>query len=133
MAKSTAKAEALLRDLKDRLELRGYAIVESKDGNGWPKLTLNVDEASIRMEAVDMISKDIFGNDNVAFAPHFIDFASRDDMATATVARAEIMTELAKTGIDKVVVKTHATVLATAEAAAGDEIVFDIRWPTKGI
>jgi hypothetical protein len=133
MAKSTAKAESLLRDLKDRLELRGFAIAESKDSEGWPKLTLNTDEASIRMEAVDMVSKDVFGNDNVAFAPHFIDFASRDNMATATVSRAEIMIELAKTGIDKTIVKTHATVLATAEAAVGDAIVADVRWPTKGI
>ena len=133
MAKSTAKAESLLRDLKDRLELRGHAVVESKDAQGWPKLTLNTDEASIRMEAVDAVSKDVFGNDNVAFAPHFIDFASRDDMANATVARAEIMTELVKTGIDKVIVKSHATVLATAEAANGDEVIFDLRWPTKGI
>ncbi len=133
MAKSTAKAESLIRDLKDRLELRGYTVAESKDSEGWPKLTLNTDEASVRMEAVDAVSKDIFGNDNVAFAPHFIDFASRDDASGITVSRAEIMTELAKTGIDKVIIKTHADTLATAEAADGDAIIFDVRWPTKGI
>lgn len=133
MAKSTAKAESLLRDLKDRLELRGYSVAESKDGNGWPKLTLNTNEASIRMEAADAVSKDIFGNSLQAFAPHFMDFASRDDAASIALKRAEIMAEVVKTGIEKVVFKTHATVLATAEAAAGDEIVFDVRWPTKGI
>lgn len=132
MAKSTAKAESLLRDLKDRLELRGYAVAESKDAQGWPKLTLNTDEASIRMEAADAVSKDVFGNDLKAFAPHFIDFASRAD-AVGALEASEIMTEISKTGIEKVVVKTHATVLATAEAAAGDEIIFDVRWPTKGI
>jgi len=132
MAKSTAKSESLLRDLKDRLELRGYSVSESKDANGWPKLNINSDEASIRMESEDAVSKDIFGNDLKAFAPHFIDFASRAD-AIGVLQAAEIMTELAKTGIEKVIVKTHATVLATAEAAAGDEVIYDVRWPTKGI
>ena len=133
MAKSTAQAEAQLRDLKDRLELRGFSVAESKDSNGWPKLTLNTDEASIRMEAADAVSKDVFGNDLKAFTPHYIDFASRDDASNATVKRAEIMTELAKTGIEKVIVKTHADTLATAEAATGDEVRFDVRWPTKGM
>ena len=43
MAKSTAKAEAILRDLKDKLEFRGFVVSESKDAQGWPKLNLNGD------------------------------------------------------------------------------------------
>ena len=132
MAKSTAKAESLARDLKDRLEFRGFTVAESKDSNGWPKLTLNTDEASIRIEAEDAISKDVFGNDLVAFAPHFLDYASRND-AMDTLKNTKIQSELIKMGVNKQIVKTHASVLATAEAAAGDAVEFDIRWPNKGI
>lgn len=130
--KSTAKAEAILRDLKDRLELRGFTVTESKDSEGWPKLTLNTNEASIRVEADDAVSKDVFGNDLKAFAPHRLDFASRDD-AMDTAKATKITIETAKCGVNKTVVKTHATDLATAEAAAGEEITFDTTWPTKGI
>ena len=132
MAKSTAKAEALVRDLKERLERRGFAAAESKDAEGWPKLTLNTNEASIRVEAQDAVSKDIFGNDNVAFAPHALDYASRAD-AIGTLENAKILTEVLKMGVSKMTVKTDATSLATAEAAAGDAIEFDDRWPTKGV
>lgn len=132
MAKSTAKAEALSRDLKDRLEQRGFTVAESKDGNGWPKLTLNTNEASLRIEAADAVSKDVFGNDLKAFAPHSIDFASRDDAMTSLKV-AQILQEVGKMGIDKTIVKTHADTLATAEAAAGTVIVWDQRWPTKGV
>jgi len=132
MAKSIAKADALARGLKERLQFRGYAVSESRDGSGWPKLTLNTDEASLKIVAADAVPKDIFGNDLVAFAPHRCEFASRNDAMT-TLKCAQIMTEVAKCGIEKLNVKTHATVLATAEAAAGDDVRFDLQWPTKGI
>lgn len=130
--KSLAKADALARGLKERLQFRGYTVAESRDANGWPKLTLNTDEASLKIVAADAVSKDVFGNDLVAFAPHRIEFASRDDAMT-TLKAAQIQTEIVKCGIEKQVVKTHATVLATAEAAAGDAINFDLQWPTKGV
>lgn len=130
--KSLAKADALARGLKERLQFRGYTVAESRDANGWPKLTLNTDEASLLIIAADAVSKDVFGNDLVAFAPHRIEFASRDD-AMSTLKAAQIQTEIIKCGIEKQVVKTHATVLATAEAAAGTAIVFDVQWPTKGV
>jgi hypothetical protein len=132
MAKSIAKADALARGLKERLQFRGYAVSESRDANGWPKLTLNTNEASLKIVAADAVSKDVFGNDLVAFAPHRIEFASRDD-AMSTLKSAQIQNEVVKCGIEKMNVKTHATVLATAEAAAGTDIVFDVQWPTKGI
>ncbi len=131
MARSIAKADATMRDLKDRLELRGFSVAESRDGNGWPKLTLDTDEASLRIEAEDAVSKDIFGNDIKAYTPHYIDFASRDD-AMSSLKVSKILQEVGKIGM-KMVVKTHATVLATAEAAAGEEIEFDALWPTKGM
>ena len=133
MAKSTAKAEALARDMKDRLEFRGFTVAESKDAEGFPKLTLNTDESSIQFADTDAVSKDIFGNDNRAFSPHTAKWASRED-AVGLLEATQILTEIEKTGIEKVFVHTHPTVLATAEAAAADgEVIFDIRWPTKGI
>lgn len=132
MAKSTAKSEAMARDLKDRLEFRGFTVAESKDGNGFPKLTLNTDESSILITDTDAVSKDVFGNDLRSFAPHRVEWASRED-AIGLLEGAQILMELNKIGIDKTIVKTHATVLATAEATVGTEVVADVRWPTKGI
>ena len=129
--KSLAKAEAWARDLKEKLEFRGFSIAESKDANGWPKLTLDTDEASLKIVAEDAVSKDVFGSDLVAFTPHKIYFASRDDAMTSLKV-SKIMSEVIKCGINKMIVQTHATVLATAEAAAGDEVVFDFQWPMKG-
>ena len=133
MAKSIAKADALQRDLKERLELRGFSVSESRDAGGWVKLTINSNEASIKIEAEDMVSKDIFGNNNVAFAPHFLDFSSRDDaMTTAKVAT--ILIEVYKMGVSKTNIKTDATSLATAEAAAPSDVLeYDLQWKTKGI
>jgi len=130
--KSTAKAQSLARDLKERLEFRGFTVDSSNDANGWPKLTLNTDEASLLISADDMVSKDVFGNDLVAFAPHTIDFASRDDAMT-TLKSTEVMLEVVKMGINTTVVKTHATSLSSAESATGDELIFDITWPGKGV
>ena len=62
MALSLAKAQAVTRDLKEKLELRGYTVAQSNITNGI-KLLINADEASIRFIAKDAISKDIFGND----------------------------------------------------------------------
>lgn len=129
MAKSTAKAEALMRDLKERLVARGFSAVESKDAEGFPKITLG-SEAEISIVGVDGVSKDVFGNDNYSFAPHKVIFLSAD--ANTKVSVCKILNEVIKMGIDKLVVKTGAD-LAAAEAAAGDEIVFDYRWPTKGV
>jgi len=129
MAKSTAKAESLLRDLKDRLEMRGFSVSESKDAQGWPKLTIGTD-ASIRMESADAVSKDIFGNDLKAFAPHFIELSAIDAMTKQDYSK--VFLEVSKMGADKHIVKSGVN-LAAAEAAAGEEIIFDVRWPTKGI
>ena len=130
--KSLAKADALSRGLKERLQFRGMTVAESRDANGWPKLTLNTDEASLTIIAADAVSQDIFGNALVAFAPHRVDFASRDN-AMSTLKVSQIQQELVKCGIAKMNVKTHATVLATAEAAAGTDVIFDVQWPAKGV
>ena len=130
--KSTAKSIAWARDLKEKLEFRGFSIVESKDAEGFPILTLNTDEASLKIVSYDAISKDVFGNDLTSFSPHSIDFASRDD-AMDSLKVSKILIEVNKLGIEKTIVKTHATVLATAEASVGEALVFDITWPSKGM
>jgi len=132
MAKSTAKAEAVVRDLKDRLAFRGYSSTESKTAEGNPKLTVGSD-ASIEIVQADAVSKDIFGNDLLAFAPHQATLAI--DEAIAYKKLAEVIAELSKVAIDKTLLKTSATDLATAEAiadASADAISWDVRWPTKG-
>ena len=87
---SNAKAEALSRDLQDLLSKRltssgGINTITSgfyTDGNGavWPTLTLSnngtVSEGSqvavIIISNVDAVSKDIFGNQTYAYAPHIL-------------------------------------------------------------
>ena len=130
MAKSTAVSEAQARELKDKLERRGFAVTESRV-NGYPKLTLNTDEASIMIEQEDAVSKDVFGNDLLAFTPHKLTFSSRADAVDA-IKGAKISVEIFKIGM-KTIVKTHATDLAAAEATDGEAIEYSDRWKTKGI
>ena len=127
---STAKAEAWARDLKERLVSRGFTVVQSTSG-GYPKLTLNTDEASILIEQEDAVSKDVFGGSLLAYTPHKLSFASRADASSLTLKVAEIMIEVQKLGI-KIILKSHATVLATAEASAGTVLEADVRWAGKG-
>jgi hypothetical protein len=126
--KSTAKAEQSARSLKDLLVIRGFTVAESKV-SGWPKLTLDTNNISIVFEAVDAVSKDIFGNDLKAFAPHTIT-VSMDTTLSTHLKLSKVLVELSKFG-SKIVLKTSATDLATAEAASGDEISFDVLWPAN--
>lgn len=130
MAKSTAKAESLARDLKDRLKLRDFVVAESKDSEGYPRLVLDTDQASIEIKQADAVSKDILGLDLKAFAPHELTLAMDD--AVTKQEQAKIMLEVIKMGVDKLIVKSGAD-LATAEASAGEEIIQDVRWPSKGV
>ena len=152
--KSTAKAEATFRDLKERLALRvaGSARIDTvradKDANGWPMLVLSdggVETAgnpvvALRMKAADAVSKDIFGNDLAAFAPHEIEVAYELDSTEAEPDRKDlaiVYQEVAKIGA-KIVVKEVADATAVSEAslnatAAALELEADIQWPTKGI
>ena len=129
--KSIAKADAWLRDLNDKLVIEGFSVAQSRISGGWLKLTLNTDIASIWIIAEDAVSTDVFGNALVAFTPHKLYFASRDN-AMSTLIVSKLMREFVKLGL-KMNVKTHATVLATAEAAAGDDIEFDVIWPSMGM
>lgn len=129
MAKSTAVSEAKIRELKDQLQFRGFSVVESKTAEGYAKITLNTDEASITVEQTDAISKDVFGNDLKAFTPHLMTIAVTDAQSAADVSK--IVIEAGKHGM-KVILKEGADI-AASEAAAGEEIQFSTRWKNKGI
>ena len=133
MAKSTAVSEAQARELKEKLERRGFTVSESKV-NGYAKLTLDTNDASIVISQEDQVSKDVFGNDLDAYTPHKLVLSFRTD-GVAQLGMAKIMIEIGKIGM-KILVKEHATVLATAEAiadSAAEVIEFDSRWKGKGI
>ena len=153
MAKSTAKAEALARDLKERLRFRLNAaridtIREAKDANGWPMLFLSdggVETAgnpviALRIKAIDAVSKDVFGNANIAFAPHELELAYELDSSEAEPDRKDIaivLFECTKMGI-KTLIKEIADATAVTESAlnaasAAEALEFDKAWPTKGV
>ena len=146
--KSIAKADATVRELKSSLEIRAKAgqmtmdtVRLYKDAQGWPMLVLSVagNEAAeqpviaIRVKAVDAVSKDIFGNDLVAFAPHTIEIASeagavsRKDLAIADI-------EVGKVGmkvlVKEIVAETAVTETSMNAAAPVAEIDW-LQFPTK--
>ena len=126
---STSVAESKIKGLKERLEQRGRVCVQSVDA-GWPKLTID-SEASIKIDASSVSTKDIIGNADAPYSAHNASLAVKlDTCSQADVA--VIMLELAKIGL-KITYKEHATVLATAEAAAGTVLQFDVTWPSAGI
>ena len=113
---STAKAEAVARDLKQALEKRGFSVAESNLAKG---KKLAVDSGiSIRIEAKDAVSKDVFGNDLDAFTPHECKLAVQEDAASHEDV-AKVMMDLGKIGFG-IKIGSHATALATAETAADD-------------
>jgi hypothetical protein len=126
---STAKSEAVVRDLKEALEKRGFSVEESQLAKG-RKLTIDTDKASIQIEAKDAVSKDVFGNDLDAFTPHEVKFAAID--AATAVEVAKIMMDLGKIGF--ALKLGNGADLAAAEAAAdaAAEERHSSQWPTKG-
>lgn len=152
--KSTAKAQALIRDLSDKLSVRykGSASIntirQANDANGWPMLFLSVggNEAAgqavigLRIIAVNAVSKDVFGNDLISFAPHALEVAyelTAADNAIPTdadILKAEF--EAIKTGV-KIQLKELANGTAVTEAnmnAATPSVeIDDLYWPTKSV
>lgn len=152
--KSTSKAEALLRDVADKLKIRyaGSATIDTvraaKDANGWPMLFLSdggseVEGAAviaIRIKAEDAVSKDVFGNALIAFAPHALELAYELTAANnpiptdADLLKAEF--EAIKTGV-KFQLKEIANGTAVSEAAmdakAVDAELDELYWPTKSV
>ena len=153
--KSTSKAEAMSRDLADKLALRiagaGAGRVDTlrqaKDSDGWPVLFLSKsgNEAAgqpvmaIRIKGVDAVSKDIFGNSITAAAPHIAEVAYELDGTEAEPNRKDIckvLFELVKLGTKlqvKEIADGTAVTVANMDAAAAAEEYDLLYWPTKGV
>lgn len=126
---SKSKSTAVARDLKEVLQKRGFSVVESDTAKG-KKLVID-SCISIRIEAKDAVSKDIFGNAVDAFTPHEVKLAVDNAVATATKV-AKVMMDLAKQGFGLKI--GEAATLAAAETAADSaaEERHNIMFPTKG-
>jgi hypothetical protein len=154
--KNIAKAESLLRTLAEELKIRtagsaaGFVdtVREARDTEGYPFIVLsdNGNEAAaqpvlfIRIKQIDAISKDIFGNDLKAYAPHVCELAyelnTGNQAFVAPLDITKVMFELAKLGV-KLQVKQLANGTAVTAAnvdAASTALELDwLRWPTKGV
>ena len=151
--KNLAKADALMRDLKEKLDLRiaGSASIdgsrEARDSEGFSFLMLSDggNEAAgqpvifIRIKQIDAVSKDIFGNALNAYAPHVCELAYELDGTEAEPSRkdlAKVMWELAKLGVKieiKEIADGTAVSAAAVDAAAAAEELDWLNWPTKGV
>lgn len=151
---STAKAIALSRDLADKLAKRfaGSATIDTVrqafDANGWPMLFLSdngVESAGnpvilIRIKNVDMVSKDIFGNSTVAYAPHVLEFNYE---LTAANNPIPIDGDLWKASFEAIKVGARCLFEENANGTAVSEanlatatVVADLEelyWPTKSV
>lgn len=150
---STAKAQALSRDLADKLAKRfaGGASINSvrqaNDANGWPLLFLsNGSEAAgqpvilIRIKGQDMVSKDVFGGSTSSYAPHTLEFNYELTAANNPIpVDGDLWTaafEAIKTGV-RFQAKENANGTACTEAnLATATVVADLEelyWPTKSV
>lgn len=149
--KSTAKAEALMRDLSEKLALRIKAnaagrvnvVRQSKDANGWPIIFMsrNSNEAAgqpviaIRIKGQDAVSKDILGNSITAAAPHIMEvayetgFAVRLDLTQVCFEAFKLGT---KVQINEIVAATAVTE-ASLNASAVEDEYDNLYWPTKSV
>lgn len=152
--KSSAKAEALLRDVADKLSVRfkngaGINTVRhATDANGWPMLFLSVagNEAeaqpviAIRISGQDAVSKDIFGGATSSYAPHLLEVAyelaaaNKPECSLADLAVAKY--EAMATGVryqEKAIANLTAVTEASMNAAAAIVDLEGLYWPTKGV
>lgn len=153
MPQSTAKAVALSRDLADKLAKRfpsGGAgidtVRQALDANGWPMIFLShlANEAAgqpvilIRIKGVDMVSKDIFGNATVAYAPHTLEFNYELTAANNPIPiDGDLWTasfEAIKTGVRfKAEENANGTACTEANLATATVVadLDELYWPTK--
>lgn len=126
---SKAKSQAMAREMKSALEKRGFSVVESDLAKG-KKLVLNAC-ISIRIEAKDAVSKDIFGNSVDSFAPHEVKLAIDNAVAThSQVAKA--MMELGKQGVALKIGEDDSLADAEIAADSAEEQRHNMMWPTRG-
>ena len=148
---SNAKAIATARELADVLQKRlaGGAglssVAQSFDANNWPYLVFSNNgtetEGSqvllIRISNVDMVSKDIFGNQTFAYAPHILEIVYELTSGGAPeVNHVDLITaefEAIKTGVRvqlKEIANGTAVTAANIPAAAVADLD-QLYWPTK--
>jgi len=149
---SNAKAIAVARDLADILakRLAGNSglntVTQAFDSNNWPLLVVSSNGAvaegqpvvQIRISGVDAISKDIFGNQTYAYAPHIMELAyelkSNGDSVAAHADLLAVEFEAMKSGI-RIQIKeiANGTAVTSASAAAASAIadLDNLYWPTK--
>jgi hypothetical protein len=160
---SNAKSLALIRDLADRLNARLAAnaasgtalntVTESffVDANGasWPVLTISnatlglgatAPVVMIEIKNVDAVSKDIFGNQTFAYAPHLLKFAyelNANGGSIATHADLEpIRFEAQTCGCEWQLIEVANGTAVTAAVVDAQAPVVDIQplyWPTKSV
>jgi hypothetical protein len=153
---SNAKAIRLIQDINDLLTVRlannaGLNTVTQGfyvDANNaaWPYLLIshngNVAEGQpvvyIEISNVDAVSKDIFGNQTYAYAPHILQFAYELTAGGAPEpVRADLITcefECIKSGVRfqlKEIANGTAVTPASANAAAAVADIDELYWPTK--
>lgn len=145
--KSVAKSDALIRDLKDRLEYRLASaslttIREAKDAEGYPVLFVSAgNEAAgqpvfaVRISQIDAVSKDILGNDLKAYTPHKMELAY--EAGSLSVLQYAILShECYKCGVAfeiKEIADGTPVTIANINSASGVSIQWDARFPTKGM
>lgn len=158
---SNAKANALIRDLGNKLQIRlangaGLNTVvlgfyTDSNGAAWPYLLLSnaTDGVAvsnpvvyIEISCVDMVSKDIFGNQESAYAPHVLQLGYELGTGEAPFpipSRADVLVcinEATKTGVRmqiKEVANGTAVTGASVNAAAPIADLEDLYWPTKSV
>jgi hypothetical protein len=156
MLVSPSKAQAMARDLQDRLKTRiaqsasgrVNTIREAFDTNGYPYLVLsrggNEAEgqpvAIIYINGVNAVSKDIFGNTIFAAAPHLtsvgFELASSNDPLITLFDFSAICFETIPLGTQfqmAQIANGTAVTLASLTAATNTESYDWLQWPTKGV
>jgi len=153
---STSKADALIRRLQDDLSKRYSAaggsaldtVRLSRDAAGWPMLFASVggNEAAgqpvlaIRIRNVDMVSKDVFGGDTSAYAPHTLELAYELAAVAGPIPAAADLAagqfESVKTGCRwqlKEIANGTAVDEASMDAASPAADLEELYWPTKSV
>jgi len=154
MITSPQKIQAIARDLGNRLAIRlasgaGLNTIRyAQDANGAPELFLSHggNEAEgqpvvlIYLQQVPMVSNDIFGNPELAYAPSLSQVAYELNSAGAPIpAQADLLTiefELIPFGMRQQLIQIANGTAVTAAAAEAATPVIDLDnlyWPTKGV
>lgn len=153
---SNAKAIRLAQDINDILSVRlangsglntvSQSFYVDTNGASWPQLLIshggNVAEGQpvvlITISNVDAVSKDIFGNQTYAYAPHLLQFAYELASGAPIPARGDLAVcefEAIKSGVRFQLVEiANGNAVTAANIAAHGTVVADLDqlyWPTK--